>query len=84
MVEIGASSHKINYIEIFSEILNPEAHQNCYISSNVPAILLNGWILSISGVASGRVCACSYRSRLVSLKIKKEFISAITAVLRYR
>ena len=30
-------------------------------------ILLNGWILPIGGVASGRVCACSLRSRLFFL-----------------
>ena len=33
---------------------------------NRPGILLNGWILSTGGVASGRVCACSLRSRLVN------------------
>ena len=32
-------------------------------------IFLNGWILPIGGVASGRVCACSLRSRLVSQRI---------------
>ena len=31
----------------------------------VTAIMLNGWILPIGGVASGRVCACSLCSRLV-------------------
>ena len=37
----GASSHKTNYIDIFSEILNPEGHQNHWIGSKVTAILLN-------------------------------------------
>ena len=32
------------------------------------AILLKGWILPIGGTSSGRVCACSLRSRLVQLK----------------
>ena len=30
-VKNGASSHKANYIDIFSDILNPEGHQNRYI-----------------------------------------------------
>ena len=53
--ETGASSHKTNYIDIFSEILN------CCIGSRVTAILLNGWILPTGGVGLGRVCpaACS-------------------------
>ena len=45
MVQNGASSHKTNYIEIFSEILNLEGHQNLCIGSKVTAILMNGWIL---------------------------------------
>ena len=40
-VKNGASSNKTNYIDIFSEILNPEGHQNCCIGSKVTAILLN-------------------------------------------
>ena len=54
-------THKTNYIDIFSEILNPEGHLNCYIGSKVTAILLNEWILPAGGVASGRVCpaACA-------------------------
>jgi hypothetical protein len=34
-------------------------------------ILLKVWVLPISGVASGRVCACSLRSRLVFSIINK-------------
>jgi hypothetical protein len=45
--------------------LNPEGQQNAINNSKVTVILLKGWILPISGVASGRVCACSLRSRLV-------------------
>ena len=52
-------------MDIFSEILNLEGHQN-RIGSKVTAILLNGWILATSEVASGRVCACSLPSRLVN------------------
>ena len=56
-VNNGASSHKTNYIGIFSDILNPEGHQNCCIGSKVTAILQNGWILSNCRVASERVCS---------------------------
>ena len=61
MVKNSAPSHKTNYIDIFSEIQNLEEHQNRCIGSKVTAILLNGWILPTSVVASGRVCpgACA-------------------------
>ena len=62
IVKDCASSHKI---EIFSENLNLEGHPNRFIGSKATAILLNGGILPIGGVASGRVCACRVRSRLV-------------------
>ena len=64
-VKNGASSHKINYIDIFLEILNLEGHQNRCIGSKVTAILLNGWILPTGGAAWGMVRACSLSSRLV-------------------
>ena len=64
-VKNGASIHKKNYIDIFSDILNHEGHQNWYIGSIVTASLLNGWILPNGGASSGRVYACSLRSRLV-------------------
>ena len=41
-------------------------HPNRITGSINMAILLKGWILLVAGVASGRVCACSLRSRLVS------------------
>ena len=41
----GASSHKTNYIDIFSEFLNLERHLNHCIGSKVTSIFLNGWIL---------------------------------------
>jgi hypothetical protein len=45
--------------------LNPEGHQNRITGSKVTAILVKGQILPTGGGASGRVCACSLRSRLV-------------------
>ena len=61
----GVFSHKIDYVTIFKEILNPEGHPNRITGSKVMAILLNGWILPIGRASSGRVCSCSLRSRLV-------------------
>ena len=61
----GAFSHKIDYVTIFKEILNPKGHPNCIYGSKVTAILLNVWILPIGGASWGRVCSCSLRSRLV-------------------
>ena len=55
----GALSHKIDYLTIFNEILNPEEHPNCITGSKVTAILVNWWILPIGGASLGRVCACS-------------------------
>ena len=66
-----AFSHKIDYVTIFKEILNPKGHPNCITGSKVTAILLNGWILSFSGASSGRVCSCSLRIRLVWKAIAK-------------
>ena len=63
MVKNGASIQKTNYI--FSEIPNPEGHQNPYIDSKVTTILLNGWILPTVGASSRRACACSLCSLLV-------------------
>jgi hypothetical protein len=53
---------------IIKKYLNPEDHQNTFSGSKVTAILLKGWIWPIGGVASGRVCPCSLRSRLVLLR----------------
>ena len=50
---------------VIKNFLNIEGHQNPISGSEVTAILLKGWIWPIDGVASGRVCACSLRSRLV-------------------
>ena len=73
MVGDGAFSYKIDYVTIFKKILNLEGHLNRITGSRVTAILLNGWILPIGGVLSGRVCACSLRSRLVITCIKHYF-----------
>ena len=50
MVVNGAFSHKIDYVTVFRENLNPEGHQNCITGSKVTAIFLNGWIWPIGGV----------------------------------
>ena len=50
---------------MIKDFLNPEGHQNPISGSKVTAILLKRWIWPIGGVASGRVCVCSLRSRLV-------------------
>ena len=49
------------------EILDLKEHKYCFIDSKVKWILQNEWILPSGEVASGRVCACSLRSRLVSI-----------------
>ena len=64
-VRVSTSSYKIDYVIVIKTFLNPEGHQNTISGSNITVILLKGWILPIGGVASGRVCACSLRSRLV-------------------
>ena len=63
----GVFSHKIDYVTINKEFLNPEGHLNRITGSKVMAILLNGWILPFGGASSGRVCAWSLHSRLVLL-----------------
>ena len=49
MVEDGAFSHKTGYVTFVWKILNHEGRQNCITVSRVTAMLLNGWILPISG-----------------------------------
>ena len=46
------NGHKIDYVTIFSEILNPEGHPNCITGSKVTAYLLNVWILPIGGASA--------------------------------
>ena len=43
MVQDGAFSHKIEYIQLFKEIFNPEGHPNRFNSSKVTAIFAKGW-----------------------------------------
>ena len=64
-VRDSISSYKIDYVKMIKNSLNPEGHQNPISGSKVTAILLKWWILPIVGASSGRVCACSLRSRLV-------------------
>ena len=47
IVRNGASSHKIDYITIFLENINPEGHQNRNTGSRVTAIVLIGLIFPI-------------------------------------
>ena len=54
MVEDGAFSHKIDYVTICYEILNPEGHPNWTTGSIVTAILLNRLILPISGATAAK------------------------------
>ena len=42
LVADGALSHKIHYVTIFKEMLNPKGHPNRSAGSKVTAILLNG------------------------------------------
>ena len=55
----------IDYVIVSKTFLNPKEHQKPISGSKVTPILLKGWILPIGGVASGRVCTCCLRSRLV-------------------
>ena len=64
---IGDSSliDKMDYVKVTKSFLNPEGYQNSISGFKVTAILLKALILPIGGVAFGRVCASSLRSRLV-------------------
>ena len=64
----STSRYKIDYVIVIKNFLHPEGHQNPISGSKVAAILWKGWILPICGASSGRVCACSLRSRLVSMQ----------------
>jgi hypothetical protein len=65
LIADGAFNHKIDYVTIFKETLNPKRRLNHITVSKVAAIFVNGSILPIGGASSGRVCSCSLRSRLV-------------------
>ena len=64
-VEDRTFSHEIDYVIYIKEILNLKGHPNCITGLTVTTSLLNGWILPVCGVASGRVSACSLHSMLV-------------------
>ena len=55
MVDKDSFSHKIDHSAICWEIPNLEGHQNHITGSIVTAILLNGWILHISGASTVEV-----------------------------
>ena len=48
-------------VKIFLQCRHALMQPNRTTGSKVTAILLKGWILPLSKVASGRVCACSVR-----------------------
>ena len=62
---VHSTSYKIHYVIVIQNSLNLKGHQNPISCSKVTAILLKGLIWPICGASSGRVCACSLRSRLV-------------------
>ena len=64
MVGDGASSHKIDYVSKFLEIITGYYGLLLVITgSGVMAIFLNGWTLPIGEAALGRVCACLFKIR---------------------
>ena len=65
VLEIGLPVIKKKYVVRIKNFLNPKGRKNPISGLKVMAILLKGLILPIDGVASGRVCACSLRSRLL-------------------
>ena len=76
------NGYKIDYVIVIQNFLNPKGHHNPISGSKVTAILLKGWILSIGGASSGRVSACSLRSRLVEgLHSSISFISEDVSTL---
>ena len=64
----NSSRYKINYVIVIKKFLNHKEHQHAISGWKDMAILLKGRILPIGGVASGRIYACSLRSRLVLIK----------------
>ena len=66
----SSSSYKIDYVIVIQNFLNPKGHQIPSVVQKLRPISLKGWILPIGVVASGRVCACILRSRLVYVRIR--------------
>ena len=52
-------------LQFFRRFKIPKGIQIALLVQKLWRFLLNGWILPIGGASSGRVCACSLRSRLV-------------------
>ena len=87
MVRDRSSIYKIDYVIVIKNFLNPKGHQHPISGLKVMAILLKGWILPIGGVASGRVCACSLCSRLVTIAVHpvlvRAYLTALSMAARY-
>ena len=64
-VRDSSSNYIIDYVIVIKNLFNPEGHANPISGLKVTTILLKAWIWPTGGVASGRVCACSLRSRLI-------------------
>ena len=64
-VHDSSSFYKIDYVIVIKIFLYLEGHQNLISGSKVTVLLLKCGFLPIDGVASGRISACSLRSRLV-------------------
>ena len=71
-----ASGQPSSYKIVIKNFLNPKGHQNPISGSKGTAILLKGWILPTGGASSRRVCACSLRSRLVSIETHDQIVSS--------
>ena len=82
MVEVGAFSHKIDFVTIFKDILNLEGHPNRITGSKVTTILLNWmdfafwWSFSGEGSASAACAAGLFlkvftRAKLLARDAKK-------------
>ena len=52
MVEDEASSHTIDYVTLFKDILNLKGHPNGITGPKVTVIMLNRWILPIGGASA--------------------------------
>ena len=65
VLALRCENNPLNQSNPTLKIKNLSGHQNCIIYSKVTAILLNGWVLPIGGVALGRACACSLGSWLI-------------------
>ena len=76
-VRDSTSRFKIDYVIMIKNFLNRKGHQNPFGGSKVTAILLTEWIWPIGRVASGRVCPCTLRSRLVFIYTPENFTSPI-------